>query len=642
MNKVDPFTPVPLSKRARPLIVNRDRRAPNVEEYIARSSTNSKLIGDAVQHRTVIIVMVCALACIIARTGYLQVIRGTDYRQSSERNRIRLETIQASRGIIYDRTMVPLLQNSPNFTLYAVPADLPQSLDERRSIADELSTLAPALNRDETREKLSTVTAGSLQPIILLEHVDYQTALKLTTAIARTPGVSLSAVAARDYTYGSAMAHLIGYLGKPTQKELSDNSSYTTLTQIGRFGLEVQYDAELRGTDGVREVERDHLNKELSVVASRSPVAGKNLVLGIDRQLQDTMSASLKDAVRQLHATGAAAVAIDPRNGEVRALVSEPSFDPNLFTQGGTTQEFDAIFNDPNYPLVFRAISGSYPSGSTIKPVIASAALAEHIVTEQTTVSSTGGITVGPNFFPDWKAGGHGVTDVKKALAESVNTFFYMVGGGYQDFDGLGVDRLVDYMKQFGLSEPLGIDLPNEAEGFVPDKEWRSRPDATTWYLGDTYNLSIGQGYIAVTPLQVASYTAAIANGGTLYKPHVVTKILNPDGTTDRSIVAESLGTTVDGRYLSIVRAGMRQAVTNGSARQMADLSVAVAAKTGTAQFGNEGKTHAWFTCFAPYENPELVVTIIIEGGGEGSATAQPIAKKALQAYFSNPHPAAP
>ncbi len=642
MNRPDPFTPVPLSKQSRPLIVNRDRRAPNVEEYIARSSTNSRLVNDAVRHRTVIVLMSCALALIVTRTAYLQVVRGAEHRRSSEHNRIRLETVQAPRGIIYDRAMRPLLRNSPDFTLSAVPSDMPESLDERLAIADQLANLAPAIDRDEVRRMVSETTTRSLQPIVLLEHVDYQTALKLTTAIARTPGVSLSVTAARDYTDGAAMAHLIGYLGKPTKDELNEDESLTTLTRLGRMGLEQQYDDVLRGTDGVREIERDHLNKEFAVVASRSPVAGKNLMLGIDRQLQNTLSAALKETIQQLRVTGAAAVALDPRNGEVRALVSEPSFDPNLFTQGGSAEEFDSIFQSKDYPLVFRAVSGSYPSGSTIKPIIASAALTERLITDQTTVMSTGGITVGPNFFPDWKAGGHGTTTVRKALAESVNTFFYMVGGGFEDFKGLGVDRLVDYLKRFGLNAPLGIDLPNEARGFVPDKEWRSRPNATTWYVGDTYNLAIGQGYIAVTPLQVASFIAAIANGGTVYVPHVVTKILNPDGTTESSIPSSRIATTVDDRYLSIVRAGMRQAVTEGSARQLVDLPVAVAAKTGTAQFGTEDRTHAWITCFAPFEDPELVVTVIIEGGGEGSATALPVAKKALRSYFDSPHPAAP
>lgn len=640
MHGYDPFTPVPLSKR-RPILVNRNHRADSVDEYMAGSGKDDRLTSVHFRTRAMAIVALVLCAMVVGRVAYLQILRGSHYRSSSELNRIRLEVILAPRGIIYDRYGSPFLTNIPDFTLYATPADLPQDRSERLRIADELSSIVPSLTLDETRAKLEQITVTSLKPIILREHVDYQSALKLTSSIARTPGISLDAVATRSYNDGPAASHLLGYLGKPTRDELVQDPSLSTLAQIGRMGIEAMYDRELRGIDGIREVERDHLNKQLAIVASRDPIPGFNLFLSIDKSLQDTLSNALTDAVNKLHVTGAAAVAVDPRNGEVRALVSQPSFDPNIFTQGGREDELQAIFDDPRHPFVFRAISGSYPSGSTIKPVIASAGLAERVITEKTTVVSSGGITVGPNFFPDWKTGGHGVTDVKKGLAESVNTFFYMIGGGYQDFNGLGVDRIVRYMDLFGLGHTLGIDVPGEAKGFIPDKEWRDRPGATRWYLGDTYNLSIGQGLINVTPLQVATYTAAVANGGTLYRPHVVHSIENVDGDVIKTVEPQSLNTTVADRYLSAVRAGMRQAVTSGSARQLSDLPIQSAAKTGTAQFGNEGKTHAWITAFAPYDRPELVVTVIIEGGGEGSTTAIPIAKKALQEYFarSNPTP---
>ncbi len=636
MHAADPFTPVPLLKR-RPIVVHRDRRADNVDEYIAGVGKDERLTGVNLRIRVVAVMAAVICVTVIARIAYLQIFRGPFYRSSSELNRIRLEVILAPRGIIYDRSRIPLLTNIPDFTLYAVPADLPRDRPSREAIADELSSMIPALNRDETRSKLERISLTSLTPIILLEHVDYQSALKLTSSIARTPGISLDAVATRSYSDRYSMAHLLGYLGKPTREELVENSSLSTLAQVGRMGVEAMYDTDLRGTDGIREVERDHLNKQLAIVASRDPVPGKNLILSIDKPLQETLSASLADAVARLRVTGAAAVAIDPRNGEVRALVSEPSFDPNIFTQGGRDDELQQLFDDTRDPFVFRAIGGSYPSGSTIKPVIASAGLAERIVTDKTTVMSTGGITVGPNFFPDWKSGGHGSTDVKKALAESVNTFFYMVGGGFQDFNGLGVDRIVRYMDQFGLGRKLGIDVPGEVSGFVPDKEWRERPGAARWYVGDTYNLSIGQGLINVTPLQVAMYTAAVANGGTLYRPHVLHAMEDVRGNVVATVEPNVINETVSDRYLSTVRAGMRLAVTGGSARQLQDLPVPAAAKTGTAQFGNEGKTHAWITGFAPYDRPELVITVIIEGGGEGSATAIPIAKKAFQEYFAQP-----
>lgn len=634
MHGSDPFTPVPLLKR-RPIVLRRDRRAENVEEYLAGNEKNERLVSAYLRTRAMVVVALSLFVLLIARIAYLQVVRGSQYRSSSEQNRIRLEVQLAPRGIIFDRNHDPLLRNVPDFTLYAVPADLPRDRAARLAIADELSSILQSLPRDETRAKLDQISLTSLKPIILREHVDYQSTIRLASSIARTPGVSLESSATRSYLDGNAHAHLLGYLGKPTQEELDRDASLSTLAQIGRMGIEAMYDRELRGTDGVKEVERDHLNKQLSVIASRDPVPGNNLVLAIDKSLQDTLYRALADSVSRLKVTGAAAAAVDPRNGEVRALVSLPSFDPNMFTQGGHDDAIRDVLNDERHPMVFRAIGGSYPSGSTIKPVIASAALAERVISEKTTVMSTGGIKVGPNFFPDWKSGGHGLTDVKKAIAESVNTFFYTIGGGYQDAAGLGVDRIVTYMKLFGLGKRLGVDLPSEAKGFIPEKTWRERPGAARWYVGDTYNLSIGQGLINVTPLQVAMYTAAVANGGTLYEPHVVREVTDVDGAVVRSVQPKVLNATVSDRYLATVRAGMRQAVTSGSARQLLDLPVPAAAKTGTAQFGNEGKTHAWITSFAPYDRPELVISVIIEGGGEGSSTAIPVARKALQEYFS-------
>jgi penicillin-binding protein 2 len=359
-------------------------------------------------------------------------------------------------------------------------------------------------------------------------------------------------------------------------------------------------------------------------------------MMTIDGGLQDTLDAALNRMIEHLHVPGGAAVALDPRTGEVLALVSRPSFDPNIFTTGATPDTIQAIFSDPRQPLFFRAVSGTYPSGSSIKPVVAAAGLTEGVITPQTTVLSTGGIQVGPNFFPDWKKGGHGVTDVRRALAESINTFFYYVGGGFENFVGLGVDRLVHYFQIFGLGAKLGIDVPNEAAGFIPTSDWRQRSDAPHWYLGDTYHLTIGQGYISVTPLQVASYTAAVANGGKLFKPYLVRSILNPDGSVAKEMKPELIRMTVDDRFLSVVREGMRQAVTTGSAKALNDLPVAVAAKTGTAQFGSENKTHAWLTAFAPYNNPEIAITVLVESGGEGGFAALPVAKEGLAWYFQH------
>ncbi|MBI4426421.1 MAG: penicillin-binding protein 2 [Candidatus Kerfeldbacteria bacterium] len=634
----NPFTSVPLSADQRPLIVRRDRRGLNVEDYLAPGASTRRLSANRVNVTILALILLLALLALLTRVAYLQLAKGERYRFSSERNRIRLEVQPAPRGVIYDRHRTPLLTNIPSFTLLATPADLPRGADERTALVSQLARAYPTLGADSIQTALAISPVGSIQPVILSDHVSYEDALRLSTVIARLPGISLEAISTRAYRDGTATAHLLGYLGKPTPAELERDNDLTTLSSVGRMGIELAYDRFLRGQDGVREVERDHLNKELAVIASREAEPGHNLILTIDEELQQTLSQALEDTIHRLRVPGGAAVALDPRTGEVLALVSQPSFDPNQFSQGGNQTDFRAIFDDERHPLFFRAISGSYPSGSTIKPVIAAAALDEGVITERTTVQSVGGIRVGPNFFPDWKTGGHGTTDVRKALAESVNTFFYLISAGFEDFSGLGIERVVNYLARFGLGRRLGIDLPNEAAGFLPDRAWRSKPSSPRWYVGDTYNLAIGQGFINVTPLQVADYTAAIANGGTLYQPFVVKEILAADGQTTQAMKPKSLNQTVADQFLASVRAGMRQAVTGGSARALGDLPVAVAAKTGTAQFGNENKTHAWLTSFAPFDRPEIVVTVVVEAGGEGHAAALPMAKRALAAYFAKTH----
>ncbi|MFA6170960.1 MAG: penicillin-binding transpeptidase domain-containing protein [Patescibacteria group bacterium] len=335
----------------------------------------------------------------------------------------------------------------------------------------------------------------------------------------------------------------------------------------------------------------------------------------------------------------ASAIIMDPRNGEVLTMISLPAYDDNLFARGISADEYKKLLEDPNRPLFNRAVSGEFPSGSVIKPVIAAAALEEGVVDENTTVLSNGGIRINQWFFPDWKAGGHGVTSVKKALAESVNTFFYYIGGGYENFQGLGVERIDKYGKIFGLDAQTGIDLAGESAGFLPTKEWKEKAKGEKWYIGDTYHVSIGQGDLLVTPLQVAQYTSVFANGGKLYRPHLIRQVLTSEDKIVGNVVSDAVRNLVSEKLVSkknieIVREGMRQTVTGGSARSLQSVPVPVAGKTGTAQFSTTKPTHAWFTGFAPYDNPELVITILVEEGGGGDVIAVPIAKEFLEWYY--------
>jgi len=272
--------------------------------------------------------------------------------------------------------------------------------------------------------------------------------------------------------------------------------------------------------------------------------------------------------------------------------------------------------------------------------VLAAAALEEGIINENTSFISTGGLRIGEWFFPDWKVGGHGVTNVRKAIAESVNTFFYYIGGGYGDFVGLGIDRMVRYEKIFGLGKQTGIDIIGEAKGFLPTKDWKETIKGERWYVGDTYHAAIGQGDITVTPLQVANYTAVFANGGLLYRPHFIRQVLSSDDKIIRQVDHKPIkSNVVSSENIKIVREGMRQTVAAGSARSLASAPVAVAGKTGTAQWSSNKPNHAWFTGFAPYDKPQIVITILIEQGGEGSSVAVPIAREVLEWYFSNKVP---
>jgi len=301
-------------------------------------------------------------------------------------------------------------------------------------------------------------------------------------------------------------------------------------------------------------------------------------------------------------------------------LLSFPTYDNNSLND---EQFWQKLSTDKNSPLINRAIAGLYPSGSIIKPVIALGALEEGLIDNETTVLSTGGIKIGKWFFPDWKPSGHGRVNLVDALSWSVNTFFYYIGGGYEGFEGLGPEKINFYLKSVGLGEKTGIDLPNEKAGFVPSKEWKEKTRNEPWYIGDTYNLSIGQGDLLVTPLQVANYTAAIANGGTLFEPSIL--------KDSSKIIKEKI---FKKENIDLVKLGLRAVVTRGSAQSLSSLGISVAGKTGTAQV--EGASpHAWFTGFAPYPNPQIVITVLIENGGKGSNLAVKITKEILQYYFN-------
>jgi len=586
------------------------------------------------------LMIVLAVFLLWARVFYLQINKGAEFRGEAEGNRIRSEIVLGPRGLFYDRHRMPLTVNQPQFSLVLERNYLVQALRDKIFNRQELVqkiVLATGLQEKAVREKVVRFLDNENGPALDFE-LDYNKAMVFKAGSQESLDWQLEIRSERQYLDGYSLGHILGYLGRvdPVEWPQLKKNNYQFTDLIGQAGLEKQYEKELRGEPGRLDHEVNAKGEEIKILGQEPTVPGADLILTLDYELTKKISEILGQTIARLNLNKAAAVVIDPSNGEILALVSLPAFDNNLFTKPALhNQALDALFSNKNQPMFNRVIAGEYPSGSTIKPMIAAAGLEEGLIAKNTKVLSVGGLRIDKWFFPDWKAGGHGITNVIKALAESVNTFFYYLGGGYEDFKGLGLEKIVSYAKLFGFGSVLGIDLPGEQAGFLPTKEWKEQTKNEAWYIGDTYHLSIGQGDVLVTPLQIASMTATIANGGNVYEPHLVKEIfyskINKKQIIEPKIIRSDFIKTEN---LDIVRQGMRQAVLNGSARALADLNFSTAAKTGAAQVGGNNSPHAWLTVFAPYEAPEIALTVLIENGQEGSLTALPAAKEILAWYF--------
>jgi penicillin-binding protein 2 len=635
------------------------------KEMVTRSFNFSQL-------RYFIFFGLLALVVLIIRAFWLQIGRNDYYSLLSENNRLRAEVVEPKRGIIYSRNLEPLVRNKGNFVLYFKPIDLPKDELARDDMLRRLSLIMDgratttaliysdagkmSVTSDNTtfyqmKEALAKVKLGSLesyQPLFIADNLDYDKAMLIALDLPNWPGIFLSNKIRREYLAGAAsssspvlgansLAHVLGYTGKISSQELAElNGDYSPIDYIGKMGIEYSWEKELKGIPGKKNIEVDALGRQKKIINEEAAVDGANLQLSLNLDLQQKAEEVAAAYLQKAGLHRATVIIMDPRSGEILTLVSLPGYDNNAFARGISQTEYSQFLNDPDQPLFNRAVSGEFPSGSTIKPVFAAGALEEKIITSKTSFLSTGGLRIGEWFFPDWKAGGHGTVNVRSALAWSANTFFYYIGGGYGDFKGLGVEGLVKYARLFGLGEKTGVDLPGEKSGFVPTAAWKEETKNEPWYIGDTYHFAIGQGDVLVTPLQVANYNAAIANGGTLYAPHLVTKILGKNNQVVREIAPKIIRQNfISPENIAIVRAGMRDTVTFGSARSLNSLPVAVAGKTGTAQWSSKKGPHAWFIGFAPYDNPEIAITVLVEEGIEGSAIAVPIAKDILNWYYS-------
>lgn len=594
--------------------------------------------------------LILSLAILTSRIFYLQIIRGPSFRLLSENNRIRKQTILAPRGLIKDRNGQPLVQNTAGFNLAAAPFDLP-----KEGLQDELNNLAATFGLDpgELADKLKNINRNSIDLIVIKQDISDSQSILFQTKASEFVGFSVQSIPIRQYLNAPVFSHVLGYTGLLSPADLGqlDKTKYGAVDVAGKSGVELEYEKFLHGVNGENLAEVDAAGRLLDVLGENPPIPGQTLILNIDKGLQEKLYDELNSKVGNKKA---AAVALNPKNGQVLAFLSLPGFDNNLFARGIKPQEYQNLLSDKKLPLFDRALAGLYPPGSTVKPMVAIAGLETGVIDEKIIINDRGQLAVPNQFdasqqyvFHGWKPDGLGAMTVRSAIALSSDIFFYALAGGYPGSavpDGLGAQVLADWYRKFNLGQATGIDIAGEKSGLVPDPAWKAEyfkndPILSKWYLGDTYHLGIGQGDLLVTPLQVAEWTAIIANNGTGFKPQIANRILDDSGNIVMQLKPEVLVSSIASlSNIKIVQEGMRQTVLAGTAKALQSLPITSAGKTGTSQFdgSNPLRTHAWFTAYAPYENPQIVITVLVEAGGEGNAVAEPVVKDALQWWAEN------
>lgn len=563
-------------------------------------------------------------------TAFIILNRGADYIAQAKYNSSRTTPIFPARGIIYSSDNRILAQNDIYFDVIVNVSQLDLSDFELRDLSSDIGT-ALSVEEEVIYRKFLEMKEQRFSEAPLFKGISREELKKLEQYIISAPFFEIRQINRRNYPFGSIFAHIVGYTGEASSIELSSRRSVFG-QRVGKAGIEAFYDADLRGETGffIRKV--NAIGHIFSQELQQAPQAGKDIVLNVNAELQQKVTEILSAHAKNLQVDIAVAILLDPQNGRIISLVGIPSFDTNIFEQGVEQDIFENLISDRRKPLFNRAISGEYPSGSIIKPIIAAAALEEKLVTPDFLVYSGGAIHVPSVYdkdviyeFKDWKQ--HGWTDMRKAIADSVNIYFYTIGGGYDKQEGLGIRKIEKYLREFGWGEILGVDLPSEKNGFIPSPKWKKEQKGENWYIGDTYLASIGQGDILVTPLQVAAATAVFANKGKLFTPRIVSNI---NGVAIEPKILNQDFISKD--HLDVVREGMRRAVTSGSSQFLRDLPYMVAGKTGTAQTGR-GRNHAWFTGFAPFEDPAIVITVLLDEG-KNSNYAVRAAKDILEAYF--------
>ena len=589
-------------------------------------------------HRRLVVLRV-GLLLVVALLGirlwHLQIREGPYYRDLSENNRTRSVLLEPARGLIYDRNGVLLANNVPSFTLYVTLEDV-KDRDELTRQLSELLGLDSALIKKKIDGRGSKMLPRKIKDRLSLRDATLIEAHRLDL-----PGVMIQVESQRNYPGGVAAAHLLGYVGEISADQLEklESADLHQGSVVGQYGVEKSYDRHVRGQAGQKSVEVDALGHEKKAVVAEPPQAGNDLYLTIDLRLQ-------KIAENLLGEESGAIVALDPTSGDILAMASRPAFDPNVLSRELTPKQWVEIVQDKGRPLNNRASQGQYPPGSTFKVPMAVAALETNTVTPSTTVRCSGGYQFGKRLYHDWKAGGHGSVDLHTALVHSCDVYFYTVG------QRMGIDTMAEYAKEFGLGQETGVELPSERVGIVPSTAWKQKAKKEPWLPGETISAAIGQGYVTVTPLQMASLIGTVASEGVNYRPRLVRAIM--DRTTGH---LQEMPTVPRGKVTAkpetyrLIKEALADVVKQGTATRAKSSIVTIAGKTGTAQTAalrtgpekdipKKFRDHAWFVAFAPVDEPKIAVAVLAEHMGHGGSAAAPLAKEVIEAYMKLMPPA--
>jgi penicillin-binding protein 2 len=579
-----------------------------------------------------LIILRVGLLLVVALLGLqlwnLQIREGPYYRDLSENNRTRSVIMEPARGLIYDRNGVLLANNVPSFTLYV-------SLEDVKDRDGLISQLTNLLGLDEALIRKKLTARGSKQlPRKVKDRLTLREATLIESHRLDLPGVMVQVESQRNYPGGTTASHLLGYVGEvsPEQLEKPEFSELHQGSVVGQYGVEKFFDRLMRGQAGQKSIEVDAIGHEKRTVVVEQAHAGDDLYLTIDVRLQ-------KVAENLLGEETGAIVALDPRTGDVLAMASRPGFDPNVLSRELTPKQWAEIVQDEGRPLNNRASQGQYPPGSVFKVMMAAAALETKTVTPSTTIFCNGGYQFGRRLYHDWKAGGHGSVDLRHALVQSCDVYFYTVG------QRMGIETMASFAHQFGLGEETGIELPSERIGIVPSEAWKRKAKNEPWLPGETISASIGQGYVNVTPLQMASLIGTVANDGAMFRPRLVQAVMDrATGELQRRPAVLKRTLNLRPGILPVIKEALAGVVKEGTATKAQSALVTIAGKTGTAQMtalrtGPEKdipkkfRDHAWFVAFAPVEAPTIAVAVLGEHMGHGGSASAPLAKELIETY---------